>query len=205
MEDKTDTRDCILSAAMDRILHYGYAKTTMAEIARDCDMSAGNIYRFFKSKLDIAEAMARNFRTEVYQAYAEISRDSARPAEERLRQLLFLRLERTYELLEKDAKILEVAEVLGHERPEFANEEMAQERIYIVKILEDGTAEGSFKAIREPNFTAEMIQSAVMKFGYPQLWSRLDMKALSRELNGVFDLILKGISVPHDHEAVINE
>ena len=57
MNDKIDTREQILHAAMDRIKHYGYGKTTMAEIARDCDMSAGNIYRFFASKIDIAEAI----------------------------------------------------------------------------------------------------------------------------------------------------
>ena len=58
MSEKTDTRQQILDAAFQRIMHYGYAKTTMAEIARDCCMSAGNIYRFFASKIDIAEAMA---------------------------------------------------------------------------------------------------------------------------------------------------
>ena len=63
MNEKIDTREQILQAAMDRIKHYGYAKTTMAEIARDCDMSAGNIYRFFASKIDIAEAMARKLNT----------------------------------------------------------------------------------------------------------------------------------------------
>ena len=65
MSDKTETRQQILDAAMQRIMHYGYAKTTMAEIARDCDMSAGNIYRFFASKIDIAEAMARKINMEI--------------------------------------------------------------------------------------------------------------------------------------------
>ena len=55
--DKLDPREAILRAAADRILHYGYNKTTMSEIAADCGMSAGNIYRFYPSKIDIAEAM----------------------------------------------------------------------------------------------------------------------------------------------------
>ena len=40
---KADPREAILKAAADRILHYGYNKTTMSEIAADCGMSAGNI------------------------------------------------------------------------------------------------------------------------------------------------------------------
>ena len=35
MDEKAATRDRILAAAMTRIKHYGYGKTTMAEIAAD--------------------------------------------------------------------------------------------------------------------------------------------------------------------------
>ncbi len=46
----------ILDAAEQRFAHYGYGKTTMAEIARDVGMSVGNLYRFFKNKEAIALA-----------------------------------------------------------------------------------------------------------------------------------------------------
>ena len=79
MSQTDDTRTMILHAAVERILHYGYSKTTMAEIARDCNMSAGNIYRFFASKLDIAEAMAHKFNEEAYLTFSQIAerKDSA--------------------------------------------------------------------------------------------------------------------------------
>ncbi|MEL7231063.1 MAG: helix-turn-helix domain-containing protein, partial [Pseudomonadota bacterium] len=89
MNDKTDTRQQILDAAMDRILHYGYGKTTMSEIARDCGMSAGNIYRFFASKLDIAEAMARKYNMEINSANAALVR-SKLGADEKMRQFHFV-------------------------------------------------------------------------------------------------------------------
>lgn len=193
MDERLDTKDCILKAAMDRILHYGYGKTTMAEIAKDCSMSAGNIYRFFKSKLDIAEAMARKINADVYQTYAEISRDASRPAIDRLKEFFVFRMERTYALLEKDAKVLEVAEVLGDERPQFANEELAQERIYLAKILEQGVETGELSLNHEANYVAEMMQVAVMKFGYPQLWSHLTLDKLRRELDGVLELIFAAL------------
>ena len=193
MDERLDTRDCILKAAMDRILHYGYGKTTMAEIAADCSMSAGNIYRFFKSKLDIAEAMARTINADVFQTFAEFARDAKRPALLRLREFFMYRLERTYGLLEKDAKVLEVAEVLGHERPEFANEELAQERIYLVQIINQGVEKGEIEINADPAFVAEMLQTALMKFGYPQLWSSLNLEKLKREFNGVFDLLERSL------------
>lgn len=195
MNEKLDTRDQILHAAMERIMHYGYAKTTMAEIARDCGMSAGNIYRFFASKIDIAEAMARKLNMEINAQNAALVRGEG-SAPEKMRLFNHTALTKTFEKLDKDAKVLEIAEVLSSERPTFANEEMAQERVYLVQILEQGVAEGTFAPMENPNFIAEMTQSATMKFRYPQLWSRLTLPKLERELAGVMDIILAGLSVP---------
>ena len=193
MNDKTDTRKQILEAAMNRIVHYGYGKTTMSEIASDCCMSAGNIYRFFASKIDIAEAMARKFNAELYQTYAEMARGPEAPPE-RLRKVFFYALESTFDLIERDAKILEVAEVLSDERPLFFNEQMAQERIYLCQILEDGVVRGDFAPMEDPNFIAEMIQTSTMKFRFPQLFSRLTLPKLKRELNGVLDIVIAGLA-----------
>ena len=195
MTEKLDTREQILQAAMERIMHYGYAKTTMAEIARDCGMSAGNIYRFFASKIDIAEAMARKLNMEINAQNAALVRGKG-TAIEKMRLFHHTALTKTFEKLDNNAKVLEVAEVLSHERPNFANEELAQERIYLVQLLEQGISEGVFAPMEHPNFIAEMMQSATMKFRYPQLWSRLTLPKLERELNGVMDIILAGLSVP---------
>lgn len=204
MTEKTDTRERILEAAMARILHYGYAKTTMSEIARDCDMSAGNIYRFFASKLDIAEAMARKFNSHIYQEYARIARQDA-PAAERLRAFFAFGMEHTFQKLDSDDKLLEVAEVLAESRPLMINEELAQERIHLVHILEEGVARGEFAPIKDPNFVAEMMQVAIMKFRYPQLFSRLTLPKLQRELNGVTTMLLTALQAGIEFPDVKNE
>lgn len=203
MTEKLDTREQILHAAMERIMHYGYAKTTMAEIARDCGMSAGNIYRFFASKLDIAEAMARKLNMEINAGNAALVRGKG-SAPDKMRRFHHGALKATFEKLDSDAKILEVAEVLTHERPTFANEEFAQERVYLVQILEQGISEGDFAPMENPNFIAEMMQAATMKFRYPQLWSRLTLPKLQRELDGVMDILLAGLSVPIKTRELLN-
>ncbi|MEQ9436772.1 TetR/AcrR family transcriptional regulator [Hyphomonas sp.] len=193
MNDITDTREQILNAAMERIHHYGYGKTTMSEIARDCSMSAGNIYRFFASKIDIAEAMARKFNAKVFEDYAAIARKKT-SASSRLREFFEMSLERTYSAIEEDAKILEVANVLKQERPLYFNEQMAQERVYMVQILNDGVQSGEFRALDRPEETAEFMQSALMKFRFPQLFSALSLPKLQRELDGVLNLLLASLS-----------
>jgi len=192
MTEKNDTRDRILEAAMARIKHYGYGKTTMSEIARDCDMSAGNIYRFFASKLDIAEAMAHKFEDETNAVFAQIVAKQV-SARDRLYEMFDYSLRSSFEKLAADAKILEVAEILSSERPEFINAQLAKEREYMVKILADGVMAGEFAPIENPDHTAEMIQSALMKFQYPQLWSRLTLPALLREFDGVMAIIFAGL------------
>ena len=160
MSEKPDTRQQILDAAVERIMHYGYAKTTMAEIARDCGMSASNIYPFFASKIDIAEAFARKMNMQADQRNAALARSDG-SAPDKLRQLLWDVLQSTFAKLASNAKILEVAEILARERPAYANEKLAQERVFMVQILEQGVAEGDFAAMRDPDFVAEMIQSEI--------------------------------------------
>lgn len=194
MSEKTDTRKDILEAARDRFSHYGYAKTTMSEIARDCEMSAGNIYRFFASKLDIAEAMAVAFNNETVEHFRRIANKDA-DARSRLYEFFAFALDETYKKIDSEAKILEIAEILRKERPNFLSGQLAEERVFIVKILTDGMDKGVFRSLDAPYVTAEMIQSSLMKFRFPQAYTNLKLDKLNYELKGVMSLLLAGLSL----------
>ncbi|HJW40018.1 MAG TPA: helix-turn-helix domain-containing protein, partial [Rhizomicrobium sp.] len=128
MAIKDTVRECIVDAAKKRFSHFGYSKTTMAEVASDCAMSPGNLYRFFPGKLDIAEAIA----TEDYSRHLEHLRKLAvqpgKNARDRLHDLLFEELRRTYHKLERDPRAFEMARVISQERPSFANWMLENER-----------------------------------------------------------------------------
>jgi len=192
MDDKNATRDRILMAAITRIKHYGYGKTTMAEIAADCDMSPGNIYRFFEAKIDIAEAMARKHYAEEHTAMAQVGRRKDWPADKRLKEMLLKRMRENFQMFSDNAKILEVAEVLSRERPVFMNELIALERVGITAVIQEGMDNGIFQKA-DAEFMAEMLQAATVKFGIPQLISRLTLPKLEREFEGVMSLVLQGL------------
>jgi len=192
MDEKSATRDRILEAAINRIKHYGYGKTTMAEIAADCDMSPGNIYRFFEAKIDLAEAMARKHYAEEHVGLATVARRKDWPADRKLTEMFARRMRDNYQMFAEHSKILEVAEVLSKERPTFMNELIALERVSIVAVIEEGVASGLF-ATDDPDFTAEMMQAATLKFGIPQLFSKLTLPKLEREFEGVMALLLNGL------------
>ncbi|HSC18591.1 MAG TPA: TetR/AcrR family transcriptional regulator [Rhizomicrobium sp.] len=190
---KDAVRDRIIQAAKCRFSHFGYGKTTMAEVAGDCSMSPGNLYRFFPGKLDIAEAIA----TEDYENHLNHLRKLAlapgKSARERLHDLLFEELRRTYNKLEKDPRALEMAQVIAHQRPQFANWMLANERKILVELMDEAERRGEFLPPLDKELTAEMIQSATMKFRYPQLWSKLTLPKLERELEGVLKLLTDGL------------
>lgn len=192
--EKADPRETILKAAADRILHYGYNKTTMSEIAADCGMSAGNIYRFYPSKIDIAEAMTRKFSAESHAVYANIIRDSAKSPSRKLSEFFQYRLERTFRLFEKNPKLMELAEIMGRERPEYLAEERAQERMQIEKILDEGRKSGDFALQDDLTITADLVQCAMMKFRFPHLWTTEQLDSLRTELDGLLGLIFTGLS-----------
>jgi hypothetical protein len=113
---------------------------------------------------------------------------------------LFEELRRTYHKLEKDPRIVEMARVISHERPTFSNWMLAHERKILVELLDESERRGEFVPPGDKDEIAEMIQSATMKFRYPQLWSKLTLPKLERELEGVLHLILNGLC-PHAEHA----
>ena len=189
---KDTVRGNILEAAKKRFLHYGYAKTTMAEIAADCSMSPGNLYRYFPGKLDIAEAICTEAGEYAVARLREVMRRPSRTAKERLRDFLFADMKLTYDQLEYDKQVFEMARVVATERPQFANRILALNRALLSEILAAGNASSEF-FIEDVVFTAEMLQSATMKFRYPQLHSKLPYEKLERELDGVLNLLLNGL------------
>jgi len=191
---KADPREVILKAAAERILHYGYNKTTMTEIAADCGMSAGNIYRFYPSKIDIAEAMTRRFSNESHVTYANIVRDATRSPSGKLSEFFAFRLERTFRMFEMNPKLMELADIMGRERPDYFAEERAQERLQLEKILEEGEKLGEFVLPASVTITADLVQCATMKFRFPQLWTLERLDDLKTELDGVIRLLFTGLS-----------
>jgi AcrR family transcriptional regulator len=192
MKTQEEVREAIMAAAKARLARYGYGKTTMAELAGDCKMSAGNLYRYFVSKLDIAEALARESFAKTTEALREVVRRPGMNAAEKLECFFVRRLEFTFNELEDDPHSMEVGQMISRERPHVATESFAQVRSLVAEILAQGNAAGEFD-VADVGFAAEMIMSATMKFSYPQLWTQQSLAELEREARGVVGLLVRGL------------
>jgi len=152
MTEKNTVRCQIVEAAKKRFSHFGYAKTTMAEVAADCSMSPGNLYRFFPESSTSPNRSPRRT-TKNTGGIAKTRRRAEPHARERLHDLLFEELRRTYHKLEKDPRAYEMATVIAHERPQYANWMLANERKILVQLFDEAEQRGEF-AIDDKEITA---------------------------------------------------
>lgn len=189
---KKTIRKKIVEAARERFVHYGYCKTTMAEVAADCNMSTGNLYRYFPGKLDIAEEIGWDSVQETCDALRDVVRKAGPEPRAMLRAFLFETLERTFDRIAHHPKIFELADILRRERPEFGARRQAVERSILVEILSAGNTSGEF-AIDDVVATATLIQALTLKYRFPQLHSQQPLAELRRELDAVISLVFCGL------------
>lgn len=187
------TAKVILDAAAKRFLHYGYGKTTMSEIAGDCNMSTGNLYRYFPSKLDIAETFARVLRTEHLATLRRAIADPDLPPPEALRTLLKIKFKLAYERWHARPRAYELSAAILKERPEFAVEWEEAEAKVIAEVLKRGQAQTIFRA-GEASALARAVQNAVFRFTSPAVFHEGEEAVLAAELDAVIALVLAGLA-----------
>ena len=83
---RQETVTRILDSAEKLFRHYGYAKTNVADVAKDLGMSPANIYRFFASKVEIHQAICARLLHTVQQLAELIFAQEDVSVESRLRQ-----------------------------------------------------------------------------------------------------------------------
>lgn len=192
MNEKQATSLRILDAASKRFLHYGYQKTTMAEIARDLSMSTGNLYRFYASKLDIAEALAiKSENNEFY--YLEQIFNQNISATAKLRKITFKLFKDTFDQLNENKKINEIAQVILNERPEYGERRLLRERQILIKIFNEGVENDEFAPQENENEIMYAFQCATMRFRIIAMPYFNDFEKIAHELDIVLDLLIAGL------------
>jgi len=198
MEDEALDCGCaikarIIEVATERFRHYGYNKTTISDIATDCQMSAGNIYRYFDSKLDIATFITQNLMQNVL-TKSQRKIQQVERAQDRLRALLLENLRITYKILEKDPKFINLILAVRKERPAFRRWLRKMERSHIEQILIHGKKTGEFR-LDCITSTARIIQCFITRFRWSQLSApHTKLKRLETELEGVVALMATALS-----------
>lgn len=182
----------ILDAARERFTQYGYNKTTMAEIAKDCGMSASNIYRFFANKLDIGASLACCSLESGLTHITAIVSDPQYSADIRLRQFIHAILDDTHRLWSENPKINELVVAICADRMDIVANHKQKKQTLLETLLTAGINAGEFE-ITDLATTAEAILTATTLFGMPTLMPLFHYDVLSHKADIVCDLLLQGI------------
>ena len=189
----------ILDAAMGRFGHYGYNKTTMVEIADAVDMSAANLYRYFKNKQEIAAACCERYTNERIDLLRAVIRQSNLSAEKRLRFYIKTSLNHCFELFSEENRIGELIAHITSEEPDLIHKKIELQKSLLLEILAFGNQSGEFD-IDDMISTTEGLYASMLVFEVPMFITLFSYDSFEQQANALADLLLKGLMIRPDHD-----
>ncbi|MGM4912005.1 TetR family transcriptional regulator [Rhizobium sp. 768_B6_N1_8] len=157
----------ILDAAERLFRHYGYSKTTVADVARDLGMSPANIYRFFASKVEIHQAICGRMLAMSYELAANIC-DQKISAPDRLRQFVRSQYQLTLDTMLDQQKVHEMVIVAIERDWHVIEKHIDSIHALIADVIRDGIAAGEF-ADQDPEVASRCFGAATINLCHPQM------------------------------------
>jgi AcrR family transcriptional regulator len=189
-----DVRQRILAASENRFRHYGFGKTTVADIASDVGISTAYVYKFFASKLAICEAILGETLERIGQALDAVVATEA-PAAERLRLLYIVLLEKSQELYFSERRLHDMIRAGMDQRWQAVEHHKERMRNAARAIVEDGRRNGEFETRTPLGDVADAIWISMVPFAHPQVLEHLSETVdLKRHARHMADLALRGLA-----------
>jgi AcrR family transcriptional regulator len=185
-------RELILQAAEKRFSQFGYKKTTMAEIAKDADMSAANLYRYFENKQEIIAECARNY----FNARVVMLKHAVNTYHGNaclmLENYLLTTLKYTHKLAKSNKKVSELIEYIKETRPEIIYERISTETRLIAGILQAGVDSGEFK-VENLEETAFSVYLSTIMFELPTFMNVYTLEEFEDMAKSLIKTLITGI------------
>lgn len=192
-DPSSDTRDSIIDAAEERFRHYGYRKTNVGEIAADVGMSAGNLYRYFENKEDIAAACALRCMSRLDNELSRILDTAELSASARLEQYVLAKLRFNHDQAHNHPHISELVETVVGQRPDVVHRKIQVTKGLLEAIIREGMESGEF-ASGDPATTADALFTALVFFGTPTFMPLYPLDVMESKALQVTRLLINGLS-----------
>jgi len=185
-------KEKILEAADKRFKTQGFKKTAMAEIAGDLGMSTANLYRYFPSKLDIAESFAIRCFVAKEHILQSVVVDKQMTCSERLRAFAVASLHYNYQQLQQYPAINDIVVALCAERPALVERKKSGELELLTSILLQGQAAGDWQ-LDDVHSTGSAILVSWLMFTTPTFMQHQSLEGLEKVLDSILDLTINGL------------
>ncbi|MDX8407323.1 MAG: helix-turn-helix domain-containing protein [Mariprofundaceae bacterium] len=186
-----EIQDAIMNAAESRFADYGYNKTTMAEIAADCDMSVGNLYRHFKNKEAIAVGSMRRLLDKKLQAGCTAAQDK-QDAFEALSAFLLARLRLAHSHFAGNRHLFELLELTNCRHRQLLLDFETKVIAAMSDIIQRGINEQRFRHM-DADQTAYDIHQAMLRYNNPLTLKGNALAVLEADLLRLLDLLRDGL------------
>jgi len=185
-------RDQIIEAARRCFSHYGYTKTTVADLAREIGFSKAYIYRFFESKQAIGEAICGGCVDALYDQVREAV-EQGHGATDKLRRFAKTVASAEAGLFLHDRKLHEIAVQASSENWPPAQDYTRRLQRLLEAILKEGRESGEFERKTPLDETTRSIFYVFLPFLDPVYFER--SLGLPPEANAeVTSLVLRSLA-----------
>ncbi|MCG7210904.1 TetR family transcriptional regulator [Streptomyces arenae] len=187
----TLTAERILEATEEVLRRHGPAKATVVDVARALGVSHGTVYRHFRTKAALREAVTKRWLDRTSAALSGIVAED-RAAEDRLRAWLAALFEAKRRKAGDDPELFATYMVLVDENGPAVTGHIADLTGQLTRIIADGTASGTF-TVSDPAAAARAVFQATGRFhdpGYAREWERPEADA---DFTSLVDLLVRGL------------
>ncbi|MEV6055941.1 TetR family transcriptional regulator [Streptomyces sp. NPDC052107] len=191
---ETLTAERILEATEEVLRRHGPAKATVVDVARALGVSHGSVYRHFRTKAALREAVTKRWLDRTSQRLAVIVTMDGTP-EERLRAWLAALFEAKRHKAGDDPELFATYTVLTDENGTAVGEHIADLTAQLTRIIADGAGSSTFPVL-DPAAAARAVFQATGRFHDPCYAREWTAPGVDEEFTAVVDLLIRGLSSP---------
>ncbi|APO69324.1 TetR family transcriptional regulator [Rhizobium mongolense] len=181
----------ILDAAERLFRHYGYGKTTVADVARDLGMSPANIYRFFASKVEIHQAICGRMLAASYKQAYDICHLPIN-ASERLRRFVYGQYQMTLDTMLDEQKVHEMVVVAIERDWHVIERHIDSIHELIAGVIREGIAAGEF-AEQDADVASRCFGAATVTLCHPQMVAQCLAKTNRATVDELIEYSIKAL------------
>ncbi|MFG2787384.1 TetR family transcriptional regulator [Streptomyces sp. NPDC048419] len=189
---ETLTSERILEATEEVLRRHGPAKATVVDVARALGVSHGSVYRHFRTKAALREAVTKRWLDRTTEVLAGIAADAERDPEARLREWCAALFAAKRKKAGADPELFATYSVLVGESGEVVSEHITELTSQLTRIVRAGAEAGTF-AVEDPAVAARALFQATGRFHDPGYASEWELPGVEAEFEALVDLVVRGL------------
>jgi AcrR family transcriptional regulator len=188
----TLTAERILEATEEVLRRHGPAKATVVDVARALGVSHGSVYRHFRTKAALREAVTKRWLDRTTELLEGIAGDAERDPEARLREWCATLFAAKRRKADADPELFATYSVLVGEAGTVVSEHIEELTGQLIRIVQAGVEAGVFAA-DDPGATARALFQATARFHDPCHVNEWKDPGADEDLTLVLNLLIGGL------------